>query len=170
MDKGQGLLALLTLVQIVSLAHISCPIYGQLLHTIKIGIFSSLVHVSNLYTREDNDMKELQTRDTWLHCPNCKGDYLHQVEVIAYWCAEDEKTGLKAVSSMDRCFVETSMKGNPSARRQGLTIRFECEACSAEPLLAITQHKGQTEIGWWEPEEYEHDKSYTLTLIRTKPT
>jgi hypothetical protein len=37
---------------------------------------------------------------------------------------------------------------NPSARRNGLTIRFYCEHCDARRVLAIWQHKGATMLEW----------------------
>jgi hypothetical protein len=39
-------------------------------------------------------------------------------------------------------------RNNPSARRNGLVIRFSCEGCDARPLLAIWQHKGTTMLEW----------------------
>lgn len=93
-------------------------------------------------------MNTINIDERTLQCPSCKGEYLHQVEVVAYWGGEDKGTGLKMVSSPERCFIGTSMEGNPSPRRQGLTIRFDCESCSAELLLSVVQHKGQTLIQW----------------------
>jgi hypothetical protein len=38
---------------------------------------------------------------------------------------------------------------NPSTRRHGLIIDFECETCSANPIqLRFAQHKGTTLVSW----------------------
>lgn len=83
-----------------------------------------------------------------LECPNCGGDYLHQGEVNVYFRAEDAATGNHACVNPDSTTVDTNVIGNPSTRRHGLTIEFECENCTASLSLAIIQHKGQTFIYW----------------------
>jgi hypothetical protein len=87
-----------------------------------------------------------------LTCPCCGGGHLHQVKVDAYWRTEDASTGIHDQSSLgDPVFVDANMRGNPSARRHGLVIHFECEECPAPDLdLAIWQHKGETLIAWIE--------------------
>jgi hypothetical protein len=38
---------------------------------------------------------------------------------------------------------------NPSSRRNGLRVKFYCEQCEKDlPMMLISQHKGQTFIGW----------------------
>ena len=59
--------------------------------------------------------------------------------IYAQVIADDEGKTLAAASSID-----TDLKGNPSARRDGLAIRFWCESCDARPVLTIAQHKGST--------------------------
>lgn len=86
--------------------------------------------------------------DDVLVCPSCGESYLHQTEVTTYWRDEDANTGLRNISSAKRSLVDDSMAGNPSDRRQGLTIRFDCESCDATPVLTIVQHKGNTFLRW----------------------
>lgn len=85
-----------------------------------------------------------------LRCPNCDGDYLHQVKVDAFWRKEDAATGIHEESGFGQpVHADVSMNGNPSPRRQGLLIHFYCELCDAPDLdLAIYQHKGHTFIAW----------------------
>jgi hypothetical protein len=44
--------------------------------------------------------------------------------------------------------VTAKGSGNPSARRQGLTIKFDCEHCEGSHVLTIAQHKGTTYVKW----------------------
>lgn len=82
-------------------------------------------------------------------CSSCGGFYLHQGDVEVFnRCCEDAASGLHAVVMHDRVAIDTSMIGNPSERRQGLTISFTCETCHASPTLKIIQCKGETLIEW----------------------
>ena len=83
-----------------------------------------------------------------LICPKCKGNHLHHEEVTVYERHdEDSSTGSITSSELGKLF-NVPMDKNPSKRRNGLTIRFRCEFCSADPELAIIQHKGCTYIHW----------------------
>lgn len=83
-----------------------------------------------------------------LECPRCGGNYMHQGNVEVFMRKEDAETGNHALVEADRVTVDRVMAGNPSSRRQGVTIEFQCEDCE-EPLgLAIVQHKGQTFLYW----------------------
>jgi hypothetical protein len=42
--------------------------------------------------------------------------------------------------------IDTSMAGNPSGRRSGLTVLFWCECCHRITRLDIEQHKGETHL------------------------
>lgn len=83
---------------------------------------------------------------TDLLCPRCGADNLHHGAVNRYDRAEDG-----AEAPYNRA------EGNPSARRGGLTVDFECEGCGDGIQLTLAQHKGSTEIGW----------RYTPTGVRT---
>ena len=100
------------------------------------------IQVDQRYTREASLLK----------CPRCDSDYLHHGRVICYERSEDEPN--TAVLSMENGgFVAIEKRPsvdckNPSSRRNGLTIDFYCEQCGEGLELLISQHKGQTFIGW----------------------
>ena len=79
-----------------------------------------------------------------LLCPSCGGNYLHHEHVEVFERGEDEEKGLHISVAHGKTTVDGSMVGNPSKRRHGVLIHFSCEACSAKPVLCISQHKGNT--------------------------
>ncbi len=81
-----------------------------------------------------------------LLCPHCGSEYLHHDRVDVFEREYDDLTGLHAVVTRHGVAVESDLAGNPSARRQGLTIRLWCEGCHARLMLAVSQHKGVTEV------------------------
>jgi hypothetical protein len=92
-------------------------------------------------------MIELNSEGTLL-CPNCEGEYLHQLSAQVYFVdAEDSDKG-NAFEISKSCVRSVSMRHNPSARRDGIRIIFHCECCSASPSLTVVQHKGQTIMSW----------------------
>lgn len=88
----------------------------------------------------------------FLECPSCKETYLHQRMVEVYnrtedadivWATLVDTTGVLSHT------IPNSSSNNPSNRRQGLVIHFECEHCQDEDLkLCIAQHKGSTLMHW----------------------
>jgi hypothetical protein len=85
-----------------------------------------------------------------IKCPNCDGIHLHQGKITAY-CREreDHTVGTVLIIEKDLASHEPSdMSENPSPRRNGMTIDFDCEECDAEPRLAIYQHMGCTYVQW----------------------
>jgi len=92
-------------------------------------------------------MIELQDESTLL-CPNCKGNYLHQLSAEVYFVeAEDSDKG-NAFEISKRHVRSVPMMNNPSSRRDGIRVVFRCEFCEASPSLTIVQHKGQTFMSW----------------------
>ena len=85
--------------------------------------------------------------DGTLICPGCGNDYLHHGKVEVFERAtEDAPSSIVVVSG------DGPHEGqNPSSRRNGLLIYFDCETCDAAPVLAVLQHKGQTVIEWQLP-------------------
>ena len=81
-----------------------------------------------------------------LLCPKCGFNYLHHDRVEIFDRTEDASSGVHAVVDDGKVTVDTSLNGNPSSRRHGLTIHFWCESCKAKPVLTIAQHKGNTII------------------------
>jgi hypothetical protein len=89
----------------------------------------------------------------YLVCPECGEEYLHQRRVTVWDRLEDapmvrETTVSVAVSTM---MADSHLTANPSERRQGMSIFFECETClEGEEMheLCIAQHKGSTFVFW----------------------
>jgi len=108
---------------------------------------SEAVELGNYYLGQTN-----------LKCPRCGWDYLHLRSVTIYDRAEDaEVTSVTTVrDGLSATHLLPSRDiANPSARRDGMAILFECEACSINqnqwsPLIELTiaQHKGITQLGW----------------------
>lgn len=95
-----------------------------------------------------------------LDCPWCGGEFLHQLRAIVFWRPrEDAETGIR-VETAERVLLfdqSADMAENPSSRRDGLIIEFECETCHHEEAypapwlrLVIEQHKGNTFMYWME--------------------
>jgi hypothetical protein len=88
----------------------------------------------------------------------CGSTYLHQGNITVFWRGEDGDT--TTVIAQDGKTVQTSDfpnrdTCNPSPRRDGLIIEFDCEDCGSwgeKPgviqRLAIFQHKGNTFMEW----------------------
>lgn len=79
-----------------------------------------------------------------LICPACGGNYLHHERVEVFDRGEDQEQGLHVSVNDAEVSIDTSLAGNPSARRHGLSIHFSCENCDAKPVLHVAQHKGNT--------------------------
>ena len=89
---------------------------------------------------------------TALHCPVCDEPNLHQSTLRVFDRQEDaDFTRITQVSHAEVVVktVASDDCGNPSSRRQGLSIDFWCEHCNDRPLtLHILQHKGTTFLRW----------------------
>lgn len=87
-----------------------------------------------------------------LSCPICRNDYLHQGRITAFDRGEDDETVVKTAvqdGMVSSHMVASVGSGNPSTRRHGLRLAFECENCATLRLdLTISQHKGETHIAW----------------------
>ena len=85
-----------------------------------------------------------------LECPHCGNSNLHQTDIRVWDREEDAKDCLYvAVVNKQAWIVPVSANiGNPSPRRQGMSVKFDCEHCSNMPVLNIYQHKGFTYIEW----------------------
>ena len=92
--------------------------------------------------------------DDVLECPYCPDkaeSYLHHGRVMVYERHEDEPKVKKTEVSKGTAFtseIDNNGSGNPSFRRNGLAICFECEFCGRTSELTIAQHKGQCLLAW----------------------
>ena len=88
-------------------------------------------------------------------CPLCGDFYMHQGAVEVFSREHEDAPSKSFV--VGSTISHGSGDPNPSGRRNGLLIEFECEPChmyedseyQGRPLkLAIYQHKGATFIEW----------------------
>lgn len=79
-----------------------------------------------------------------LECPACGDNYLTHKKVEIFERKEDAVEGVHVSIESGKVVTDMDLSGNPSSRRHGLSIHFRCENCSANPILTIAQHKGNT--------------------------
>jgi len=95
--------------------------------------------------------EQLRFNDDTLLCPCCGGCYLHHGAVCTFTRHQDADTGIafriNAGTDGSICH-STQLNGNPSSRRDGITIEFTCEDCDNTSTLGIAQHKGLTLMEW----------------------
>ena len=115
-------------------------------------------------------------KDNILACPNCSpgeaegDDYLHHFAMTIYRRSqEDNPTEVQNIDDIAPChkrephddsYPNTS---NPSWRRDGIRIWFDCELCGQISCLCISQQKGQTLIYMESKEEIEKPEGQKLT-------
>jgi len=84
----------------------------------------------------------------------CGYDYLHQGDITIFQRNEDEDTTTVIAQNKRTAQVSNFPSDdtcNPSPRRHGLIIEFDCENCGTDGViqrLAIFQHKGGTYMEW----------------------
>jgi len=79
-----------------------------------------------------------------LECP-CGNFYTHHNRVAVYNRKhEDSAEGQRVIVAGGGVIVDGIVSQNPSSRRNGLTLAFECEDCDTLYELQIAQHKGCT--------------------------
>lgn len=88
-----------------------------------------------------------------LACPSCGSSHLHHGDIEVYDRGEDQPEGLHVAITDAGTVTDRCLRGNPSDRRHGLAIRFECENCAMDMELTIAQHKGNTLVAWRETAE-----------------
>jgi hypothetical protein len=86
-----------------------------------------------------------------LQCPRCDSLYLHQGRVTVF--DREEGAELTPVTTVAGGLAATHLRpssevGNPSGRRHGLAIAFDCEGCGGDLELTLAQEKGVTEVVW----------------------
>lgn len=89
-----------------------------------------------------------------LKCPKCDQTYLHHGEVAVFDRGEDDPTVTVTrvrFGSVMSAKAQNHRVENPSPRRGGIKIAFECESCDnagSKQHLNIVQHKGETFLFW----------------------
>jgi hypothetical protein len=122
------------------------------------------------------------TNDGALCCPSCDNvqkigviaPYMHHGVVTVYNRHEDAADLVVTQVSSGRVttnIAPSQGSWNPSMRRDGLAIRFNCEFCNQISELTIEQHKGQTFLGWRQPESQPVTAASTENVIvfRNRP-
>ena len=83
--------------------------------------------------------------DGALLCPRCGFHYTHHFRVEVFdRNSEDSAHGVHVDITNGDAVFNTSMKGNPSRRRDAVNVYIECEECGGSSTLSIIQHKGGT--------------------------
>jgi len=98
---------------------------------------------------------KIKIQDDVLSCPHCGSDYMHHTMVEVYNRTEDADWDRISVSTCDEMSgnnkyeLSIDQQGvNPSPRRSGVRMVFNCEQCEKLSKLIIYQHKGQTFMEW----------------------
>ena len=88
-----------------------------------------------------------------IECPKCgesSGSLHHETVKVFNRDREDELTGF--YTEIRDTKIETRRNipaGNPSSRRDGVVINFNCEQCGSNVgNLCVAQHKGSTFVYW----------------------
>jgi len=91
-------------------------------------------------------MNYITCTDGTLRCPICGFGYTHHGVVNVYNReTEDSEIGIHACVNGTSCNIDYSMIGNPSRRRDGISIQMRCEN-GCKFVLHIIQHKGETHL------------------------
>ena len=78
------------------------------------------------------ELVEHQQGAIGLCCPKCRGDRLHHGRVTVFHRIEDDEMITQTVVTGPTATVEAvpnSRTTNPSSRRDGIEIEFQCELC-----------------------------------------
>ena len=92
---------------------------------------------------EFNFYKFIQGEDFSFLCPHCGSEYMHHVKIDIFERDEDDKEGINICIKKD-VHIDKCLTKNPSNRRNGLIIHFDCEGCHKKTALNFAQHKGKT--------------------------
>lgn len=84
--------------------------------------------------------------DDVLMCPVCNGHYLHhgRIEVFVRDTEDSDDGKHVTVDTTGWSDCDGEMNNNPSCRRGGILIHFNCENCHVKSVLSIAQHKGES--------------------------
>jgi hypothetical protein len=111
-----------------------------------------------------------------LTCPHCRGPYLHHGAVRCYDREEDAEVTTVSTVADGQCSVKllpSNAVRNPSGRRHGLAIAFECEGCASYLELTLAQHKGISMLEWRflpaDPNPGDEARSGVYPMLRDEP-
>ncbi len=98
--------------------------------------------------------EDAQLEDNILLCPRCSSNNMHHGTVTVFNRIEDDTnvqvTAVARDSEASTVTITNETTSNPSPRRHGILIDFDCEICfdHGKQTLAIYQHKGLTLLEW----------------------
>jgi len=106
----------------------------------------------------DKQFRTVVSNEDRICCPVCGSYYVHQLAVEVFTRAQEDAPSdilltLNNVEAFEDQSPAEPVRTNPSERRQGLLIHFECEMCDDLRrgwVLAIYQHKGVSFLEWRE--------------------
>lgn len=82
-----------------------------------------------------------------IRCAHCGGNNTHHDKVEIWNRRNDGQTGLHVSVTGNKLMADDNViTGNPSSRRQGLSVKFWCESCLHWSELLLAQHKGMTHL------------------------
>jgi hypothetical protein len=97
------------------------------------------------------ELEYIGRSESALKCPRCGSDYLHHYKIELFACPEDSEVDHLTVAcgqTISDASFDNNGSRNPSARRHGLIIHFDCEECGGNLELNLAQHKGHSQINW----------------------
>ena len=84
---------------------------------------------------------------TALVCPSCGSPFTHQ-GTVEVWNRDEDEDREGVTVATDGATGIVAAGHNPSDRRRGVRVWFECEVCPVKFAVTIAQHKGQTIMGF----------------------
>jgi predicted GIY-YIG superfamily endonuclease len=102
-----------------------------------------------LLSRKHSDI--FMSSDSVLHCPVCDFPFTHLKNVTVWARPEDCTPNTVLIETQTgHIHVGNSNEGNPSSRRDGLSMLFYCENGEHTFIIDIAQHKGETfaDVRW----------------------
>lgn len=101
----------------------------------------------NLNVSTDRSSRNVELMSAVLNCRHCGNPTLHANRIDVYNRKEDEETGQHVTISPDTLVaIDRDLTGNPSPRREGMTMTFDCELCDYKTKLHVFQHKGAVSL------------------------
>jgi hypothetical protein len=90
-------------------------------------------------------------------CPFCGFEFTHHGRIEIFERNEDDKYPNHITVDKYNVTIDRNNEGNPSTRRDGISIQFWCEQCNRIHYLNIAQHKGNTTIEIVDKGELQHE-------------
>lgn len=83
-----------------------------------------------------------------LKCPHCGAFQDMHHDVVVDYSREGGEDGPTVATIVGAQVRVLRLAGNPSERRDGVCVQFDCMCCSERSELCLAQHKGETHVFW----------------------